>query len=156
MKTTIIYVSVHHHNTRRLAEVLATAFAADLVSAEDSAGLDVSTSELVGLGSGIYFWQHHAALFHVVENWTKPPKRVFLFSTAGLPFLHYLHHARLRKKLIAKGCKVVGEFCCRGWDTVGPLWLLGGINRRHPDDHDFARAREFAELIRSSVALDTD
>jgi hypothetical protein len=26
----------------------------------------------------------------------------------------------------------------------GPLWLTGGINRRHPDEQDFRRAAEFA------------
>ena len=61
-----------------------------------------------------------------------------------LPFLAELWHAPLRRLLARKGFRVVGEFACRGFDTWGPLWLTGGLNRAHPDDRDLARAEKFA------------
>jgi hypothetical protein len=46
-----------------------------------------------------------------------------------------------------KGFDVVGEFHCRGFDSWGPLWLAGGINRRHPDAQDLDRAADFARRL---------
>lgn len=53
----------------------------------------------------------------------------------------------LLRALQRAGSEIVGEFACRGWDTVGPLWLIGGINRRHPDERDIQRARDFAQSL---------
>jgi hypothetical protein len=36
---------------------------------------------------------------------------------------------------------------------VGPLWLIGGINRRHPNTSDLDRARSFAQQL---LSLDSD
>jgi hypothetical protein len=73
--------------------------------------------------------------------------RAFLFSTAGLPFLWRTWHRQLRSDLERKGFDVVGEFHCRGFDSWGPLWLAGGINRRHPDAQDLDRAADFARRL---------
>ena len=34
----------------------------------------------------------------------------------------------------------VGAFCCPGFDTWGPLRLVGGVNKGRPDDTDLERA----------------
>ena len=148
-RTAIIYASVHHGNTRRIAEVLAREMSADLFNVDEATSLDLKGYNLVGLGSGIYFGRHHRSIRQLVTSWKLPPKRVFLFSTAGLPFLRLFQHAGLRIKLQGTECKIVGEFCCRGWDTVGPLWLMGGINRKRPNERDLARARRFAGRLTS-------
>jgi flavodoxin len=144
----IVFTSIHHGNSRRVAEALAAELAADLIPADSAAAQDVSAYDLVGLGSGIYFGRHHRLLRSLVSAWRKPPRRTFLFSTAGLPFLKRLQHASLRRRLKKQQCDILGEFCCRGWDTVGPLWLMGGINRKHPNDRDLRRVREFAMRMR--------
>jgi len=46
-----------------------------------------------------------------------------------------------------EGYEISGEFSCRGFDTWGPLWLTGGLNRKHPDDRDLQRARDFARNV---------
>lgn len=140
----IICTSVHHNNTKRLAETLAEALKATVHTVDDAATLDVSESTVLGFGSGIYFGRHHQSLFQLVDSWPTRPCRVFIFSTAGLPFLRWLQHCALRRRFVRRGFTVVGEFCCRGWDTVGPLWLMGGINRKHPNEKDLARAHRFA------------
>lgn len=53
---------------------------------------------------------------------------VFIFTTPGLPFLAKLWHWPLKTVLAKKGYDVIGEFACRGFDTWGPLWLIGGLN----------------------------
>lgn len=151
-RTAVVYRSQHHGNTFRIAQVLAQQLSAELLSADEAAERDLSQYDLVGLGSGIYFGRHSRVLRKLVAGWAAVPKRVFLFSTAGLPFLKVLQHASLRGRLRRRGCEVVGEFCCRGWDTVGPLWLIGGINRKRPNDRDRARAGRFAAELRSRLA----
>ncbi|MCP4782923.1 MAG: flavodoxin [Fuerstiella sp.] len=113
LRTAIVYTSVHHGNTRRIAEVMASEMKADLFTADDAAAVDLSGYDLVGLGSGIYFGRHHRSLRQIVGAWNSPPKRTFLFSTAGLPFLHFLQHASLRGRLRKQTCEIVGDFCCR-------------------------------------------
>jgi flavodoxin len=141
----IICVSIHHGNTHKLATTLTSELGADLFSVDEAKNIRLASYQLVGLGSGIYFGRHHGSLRELVDSWQAPPRRVFLFSTAGLPFLRWCQHSSLRRRLVRKGCQVVSEFCCRGWDTVGPLWLMGGINRKHPNSRDLDRAIEFAQ-----------
>jgi flavodoxin len=151
----VVYASIHHGNTQKLAELLSTELSADLFSVDqirtDSVNLD--RYDLVGFGSGIYFGRHHASLLRLIESCSQSPRRVFIFSTAGLPFLRWFQHLPLRRRLVSKGCRIVSEFCCRGWDTVGPLWLIGGINRKHPDATDLNRAKEFARQTIASLEI---
>ena len=78
-------------------------------------------------------------------------KPAFLFTTSGLSCLWKLWHAPFKKELAKKGFDVVGEFHCRGFDSWGPLWLTGGINRRHPDEQDLRRAAEFADRMQLAM-----
>ena len=150
----IICTSVHHNNTGRIADTLAETLRASVHSPEEAKTLDVSESDLLGFGSGIYFGRHHQSLLQLVDSWPARPCRVFIFSTAGLPFLRWFQHSALRRRLVRRGFEVVGEFCCRGWDTVGPLWFMGGINCKHPNAKDFAKARSFALKIKNAFRKD--
>ncbi len=152
-RVAIVCASIHHGNTNKLASVFAEELDAELLTVEEARGRSLSDYDLVGLGSGIYFGRHHQSLRLLVNSWDTPPRTVFLFSTAGLPFLRLAQHASLRRKLRKRGCRVISEFCCRGWDTVGPLWLFGGINRRHPDTRDLERARQFAQRLKTDALI---
>ena len=46
-----------------------------------------------------------------------------------------------------KGCPVLGEFGCKGYDTFGPFRLVGGIAKGHPDERDLADARCFYRAL---------
>ena len=150
----IICTSVHHNNTVRVADTLAEALHASVHSPEEAKTLEVSESDLLGFGSGIYFGRHHQSLLQLVDSWPVRPCRVFIFSTAGLPFLRWFQHSALRRRLVRRGFEVVGELCGRGWDTVGPLWFMGGINGRHPNAKDSASARAFALTIKDAFQKD--
>ncbi len=150
MRTAVVYKSIHHGNTRRVAEAMAAALGAELYTVEEAAKLDATQFDLVGLGSGIYFWRHHRDLRRLVANWPKVPARSFVFSTAGTPSLASWCHGSLTRLLRHRGSQVIGEFSCPGFDTFGPLWLIGGINRGRPGEQDLARAAEYARGLLSS------
>jgi flavodoxin len=154
-KAAIVVASVHHGNTLKIAETIAKILDAELMSPNEATSERLAEFDLVGFGSGIYFGRHHASLRQLVRSMDRVPGSAFVFSTAGLPFLARLFHWPLRRVLSAKGCRVVGEFSCRGWDTVGPLFLLGGINRKHPNRHDVERAKRFAAEVAASIQLTT-
>jgi hypothetical protein len=104
----------------------------------------------VGFGSGVFYGRMHDSLFvwlRGLPDHPEPTMPAFLFSTAGLPWLSWLWHRSLRRLAVQKGFLLLGEFSCAGRDTWGPLWLVGGLNRRHPDGRDLARAGWFAAGI---------
>lgn len=152
VRTLILVKSVHHLNTARLARSIAEVLQADVLAPEDATAAIVDDYDLLGFGSGIYFGRFHAALRHWVNRLqpTTERRRAFIFSTAGLPALQTLWHRPMKKSLSKAGFEVIGEFCCRGYDTVGPLRLIGGLNRGHPDETDLARAIKFARKLLDS------
>jgi flavodoxin len=151
MKAAIVYKSIHHGNTRRVAEAIATVLGAALFTIEEAAKLDASQFDLMGLGSGIYFGRHHHELRRLVAMWPQAPPQSFVISTAGISSLASWWHRSLVRLLRTRGSEVVGEFSCPGFDTFGPLWLIGGLHRGRPDERDLARAIEFAKGLLSSA-----
>jgi flavodoxin len=147
VKVAIIVASVHHGNTRKIAVVMARELSASLFRVEDVCPETLAGYDVAGFGSGIYFGRHHKRLIDLIDKLDRIPQRVFVFSTAGLPRLRQFWHAGLKRRLARKGCQVIGEFCCPGWDTVGPLRLLGGLNRGHPNERDLQCAVAFSHSI---------
>jgi len=143
----IVVKSIHHQNTAQVAREMAGVLGAEVAAPEETPYTSLDQYRLVGFGSGVYYGRMHDALFEWLRDLPDAPeatKPAFVFSTSGLPFLAKLWHAPLKKLLARKGYDVVAEFACRGFDTWGPLWLTGGLNWRHPNERDLARAREFA------------
>ncbi|MGV8176958.1 MAG: hypothetical protein ACP5NX_04105 [Candidatus Bilamarchaeaceae archaeon] len=50
-------------------------------------------------------------------------------------------------KMLEKHFNIIAEFACKGWDTFGPLKMVGGINRGRPNDGDLKKAKEFARKL---------
>jgi flavodoxin len=167
--TLLVYKSVHHQNTAQLARALGEVLQADLVSADQISpnvdGFGVSLSgyggpscldryDLIGFGSGVYYGRMHPdlllaalAIASAVNHLKQRPPAAFLFSTSGLPFLAPLWHRPFKDMLTRAAIPVIGEFACRGFDSWGPLWLFGGLNRHHPDVRDLERGRRFAKQL---------
>ena len=148
-RSLILCKSVHHGNTAQVARALADALGQDTVIAapEEVPYTSLRDYDLVGFGSGVYYGRIHEALFDWLSGLpdaAEPATSAFVFSTSGLSFLAKVWHGPLKKLLARKGFAVMGEFSCRGFDTWGPLWFAGGLNRAHPDERDLERAREFA------------
>lgn len=152
LRAAIICTSPHHGNTLKIAEAIAGVLQATILPPEALRAADASRYDLLGWGSGIYFGRHHRSLLQLAETAIALPEKTFLFSTAGTPQLAWLWHRSLRSRLQKRGCRIAGEFCCKGWDTVGPLRLIGGIHRHHPDARDLARAADFAGDLRQRLS----
>lgn len=140
MKTAIIYKSVHHGNTKKIAEAMAESIEADLIDLKDIKGENLEKYDLIGFGSGIFYYKPHRELRKFVEGLDYVEnKKAFIFYTSGSGF----HNGWLEKKLSGKGFDVVGEFYCKGFDTYGPFKLIGGQNKGRPDLGDLNNAKNF-------------
>ncbi|HIH73245.1 MAG: Flavodoxin [Thermococcales archaeon 44_46] len=147
MSAIIVYVSIHHKNTEKIAKAIAEVLNAKLVKPWEVKPEELLKYDLIGFGSGIYYWKHHRALFKLIDNLPEVKgKKAFIFSTAGIntPFIN---HRKLRRALRRKGFEIVGEFSCRGWDTNGWLEKIGGISKGHPNEKDLEKARRFAKKL---------
>lgn len=154
MKAIVIYESVHHGNTKKVAEAISTSLKAKLERVGDAKGASLAKYDLVGFGSGIFFTRHHKRILDFVRGLPDGKgKAAFIFSTAGSPRARQKgYHAALRVLLVSKGYRIVGEFSCPGHDTFGPLRLIGGMNKGRPNLVDIAAAKRFAAGIRRKGA----
>lgn len=151
MRALIVYVSVHHGNTEKVAKAIAEVLGAEMRKAWEVRPEELLSYDLLGFGSGIYYWKHHRALFKLLDSLPNVEgKKAFIFSTAGIN-VPFINHRKLRKALKEKGFEIVGEFSCRGWDTNGWLEKIGGLNKGHPDERDLERARKFAEGLKNQI-----
>ena len=146
MKTLIIYESVHHGNTEKIAKAMAGILEADLLKPDEIDAKILLEYDLIGFGSGIYFGKHHKRLLAFIDSLPKLNKKAFIFSTkGGTPT--WLNHKKLKKKLSEKGFDIVKEFSCKGFDTFGMLKYIGGINKNRPNEEDLEKAKIFAKEL---------
>ena len=150
MKGLIVYVSVHHNNTEKIARIFANILEAEMKNPEQIDTNSLSTYDLIGFGSGIYFFKHHESLLEFAKR--LPPlknKKAFIFSTSGVTKIKFLvRHRPLKSILESKGFEVIGEFNCAGFDTMGPLRFIGGIKKGRPNIEDFKQAEAFAKKLK--------
>lgn len=148
MKSIVIFQSVHKENTKKIAESLAGELSAKLVKPGEIKVNNLNDYDLIGFGSGIYFWKHHQDILDLAEKIPPTPgQKVFIFSTAGLPQLKAVWHRALRNILKKKGFKIVGEFSCKGHDEVSFLKMIGGINKARPNENDISKAKQFVNSL---------
>ncbi|WP_027340371.1 flavodoxin family protein [Halonatronum saccharophilum] len=150
MKRLIVYKSIHHGNTKKLASTLAKALDADLLSTREATPKIIGRYNLIGFGSGIYFGKHHQRILDLAADLPKVNgKKAFIFSTSGIARIPIIHNfnKELKTKLLDKGYKVVGELSCRGFDTYGPLKFIGGIKKGRPNEEDLEEAKKFAQEL---------
>ncbi len=152
MRAIIVYKSLHHHNTERVARVMAEAIEAECRSIEE--GIDPASVvgyDLVGFGSGIYYSAHHKELLSFVSGIASlRGKQVFIFSTSG--FDELVSHESLKEKLEGRGARILGEFKCGGWNTYGPFGAEGGLQQGRPDWMDLHNAADFAREMAARVS----
>jgi flavodoxin len=185
MKSLIVYASGHHGNTEKIATVFADTLNAEkknlVVSTAgvhnsyfltfilgrphdrwnvtkleqiDAAALD--EYDLVGFGSGAYYFQLHPALFQFIERFPMVEnKKAFVFTTSGLTskFLVRFYHEPLKNILAAKGFDVIGEFNAGGFDTFGAAQIIGfgGLKKGRPNAADLSKARTFANHLKEKA-----
>ena len=147
MKTLIVCVSVHHGNTEKIAIAMANALQATLLKPGEVNVERIAECDLVGFGSGIYFRKHHRTLLALVDRLaTTSGRKAFVFSTSGQGSSKY--NQPLISRLIEKGFDVISSFSCKGFDTWGPIGLLGGMSKGRPNEEDLKQAENFARTLK--------
>jgi len=154
MKTIVICVSVHHGNTKQIADAIAEVLRAQVCTPDKADAAMLADYELIGFGSGIYYGKHHQSLLDFVDNLPTLNKQAFVFSTRGGALDH--NHDPLKQRLERKGLRIVAEFSCKGLDTSGVFNYIGGINNNRPNDNDLRDAQEFARALVEAPSREKD
>ncbi len=147
----IMLASSKGNSTAKIAGAIALELGAKVVSPERVDPDELQGYALIGFGSGIFDQMHHRSLLDAADR--LPPlqgRKVFIFSTSGVARRYAMDHGiddphtPLRDKLLSKGCTVVGEFNCAGFNDNSFLKFFGGMNKGRPNEKDLKGAVEFA------------
>ncbi len=157
MKTLIIYESKHHGNTFKLVDAIEEEWGCDLCNIADKNVdkelFNFEEYDLIGIASGVAFGRLYRKIEKFVESDKFPSnKSVFLLYTCGnrnLRSVHYCDH--IKEVLKSKNCKVEGSYGCAGYDTFGPLKLIGGISKGHPNQDEIKAAKIVYEVIKKDM-----
>jgi flavodoxin len=156
-KSLLVVYSYHHHNTEKIANVIAKVLDAQIETPLQINPEELQEYSLIGFGSGIYGEKHHQTLLDLADKLPQVAnKKAFIFSTYGAPAIaasieqQAKNHLRLREKLESKGYVIVDNFSCAGFNTNSFLALFGGLNKGRPNVEDLKRAEEFAQNMQRS------
>ena len=83
MRTAIVYASVHHGNTEKLVKRIAEECQVDLIDAVKQPDADLSSYNMIGFASGIYFSRFHQSILEFAEKNLPDDKKIFLICTYG-------------------------------------------------------------------------
>ncbi|MGI6662757.1 MAG: flavodoxin family protein [Bacillota bacterium] len=144
MKVAIAYYSGHRGNTKKLLDAIRTLGDVELIDVVQCREADLSEHDLIGFASGIYFGKFSKAVIEFAKNNLPDNKPVFLICTYGIKGDYT---KEMREIIASKSCRLLGTYGCRGFDTFGPLRLIGGIAKGHPDENDVRGAVEFFTTI---------
>lgn len=149
MNPLIVYHS-ETGNTIDVAESIAEAIQADCKAAVDVTAADFDGRKFIGLGSGIYTFQHVREIRRLVPM-ISSDCLVFIFSTSGLArympaSAHWITHWRMRRALRRRKINILGEWDCPGQVKGGLLgWF--GLYRGRPNEADLSTAASFAQQM---------
>lgn len=143
MKTAIVYYSNHHGNTKKLVEAIAAADPdVTLIDVQNPKTTNLTPFNRIGLASGIYRSSFHKTMEEFARTHVPKGKNVFLLYTFGTPRQKYT--MSMREILYPKGCTILGEYGCPGFDSHSLNRLMGGgLSKGHPDEEDLELARLF-------------
>ncbi len=164
IKSLLVVFSYHHHNTEKIAKVMAKVLDAQIKTQQEINPEELEKYYLIGFGSGIYNGKLHELLLDLVDKLPQSTnQKAFIFSTNGAPVIlfneeklgEYLikNHSLLREKLQSKGYIIMDEFSCAGFNTNSFLKLFGGLNKGRPNAEDLKHAEEFADNLNQNMQL---
>ena len=156
MKSLLVLFSYHHNNTEKLANVFSKVLDAQIKTPKEINPEELFEYDLIGFGSGIDSDKHYQVLLDFACIIPRlPDNNTIIFSTSGLTGeeKRAKDHSALREILRSKGCRIVGEFQCRGFNTNSFLRFLGGMNKGRPNAEDLKRAEEFAQNLKLNLKV---
>jgi flavodoxin len=148
MKTLILYASSHHGNTKKIAQAMGKVLKAKTLSFEEFKNpRAILKYDLIGFGSGIYWRSFDKKFLRLINRLPSlKGKKVFLFSTSGSgENIFNRFYKTIKAKLAKKHCLILGDYNCRGFDTMGVFGFIGGLNKGRPNQKDLAGAKAFAK-----------
>ena len=146
MKAAVCYCSRHHGNTRKVLEAMAGEGGLDLIDVTTRQAVRLDGYDCIGFASGIYGFAFHPAVAAFARQYLPQGKPVFFVYTCG--GTRGAGSRAVAEIARSRGCPVLGEFGCRGYDTFGPFRLVGGIAKGRPDARDLENARAFYRGLR--------
>ena len=143
MKAVIVYESSHHGNTGKLVKAIEEKYCIDTMNIQEQDHIDLTQYDLIGFASGIAFGKFYKKILSFVKECLPEEKKVFFIYTCGKDSKDYcLSMSELAEQ---KNCQILGCYSCKGFDTYGPLKIIGGINKKHPNEDDITKAIKFVE-----------
>ncbi|NLX71122.1 MAG: flavodoxin [Clostridiales bacterium] len=145
MKTAILYESWHHGNTKKLCDAIKKEYDVILLNVRED-DITLEEYDLIGIASGIAYSKFYKKIEQVTKEKMPEGKNVFLMYTCGKPVKDFAKS--IKNILSLKKCNVLGTYYCKGYDTYGPLKLIGGINKENPtEDEIHGAVRFYSEII---------
>lgn len=141
MKTAVCYYSRHHGNTLKVLEAMAAEGQIDLIDVTKRQTVRLDEYDCIGFASGIYGFEFQKAVVEFARQYLPAGKPVFFVYTYG--GMKGSGAKAVAAVAAEKGCPVLGEFSCKGYDTFGPFKLVGGIAKGRPNAKDLEKARRF-------------
>ena len=80
MRKAIVYASVHHGNTEKIVKSIAERCQVDLINAVKQSDADLSSYDMIGFASGIYFSKFHQLILEFAEKNLPDEKKIFLLD----------------------------------------------------------------------------
>ena len=145
-KICIVYSSTHHGNTEKILYKIKEKFPeVTLIKADNFVNNDFTHYDTIGFASGIFYGKFSKVVDKLFNQaLTSEIQKLFFIYTAGA--IHIGFEKRLHKKTEQSGKTCLGIFGCKGFDTFGPLKLIGGLNKNRPNKDDFENATDFFEI----------
>ena len=147
MKTLIIYESKHHGNTKKVCDRIASECGAVLVrSGIVDPNFNWEDYDLIGFASGIAYSKFYDSVNRAAEQIPKGKKAFFIYTCAknDKDF-----SAGIKKIVADRGAECLGSYGCRGFNTYGPLKLIGGMNKSNPNEDELKEAVDFVKKLKA-------
>ena len=140
-KTAIVYASLHHSNTKKLVDAIAEKNDIDTIDAEKTEYYDLTEYEMIGFASGIDFGRFYPSVEKFLDKNLPENKCVFFIYTCAKDNTRFTE--AIKSKANSKKAIILGEYGCKGYNTYGPLKLIGGMNKNHPSTDEINGAISF-------------
>ena len=141
----IVYSSTHHGNTEKVLYKIKEKYPETvLIKTADFNLDDFKRYDTVGFASGIFYFKFAKPVDTLFEQaLAGSVQKLFFIYTAGAVNAGF--EKTLHKRTEQNGKICLGIFGCKGFDTFGPLKLIGGLNKGRPNENDFKNAIDFFE-----------
>lgn len=145
MKTAIIYESKHHGNTKKVCDRIAEECDVRLVEAK-SVTNDFKWEDynIIGFASGIAYKKFYKNV-NDAAGMVPGGKKVFFIYTCAKINDDFTNN--IQNIVQEKGCECIGSYGCKGFNTYGPLKLIGGMNKKNPTEDELQNAVYFVKQI---------